>query len=647
MKPRGLTDSPHVRVENVGGIDETDVELAPGVNVLHGRNATNRTSFLQALMAAMGSDRVSLKGDAAEGRVELDIAGETYTRTLTRTGDSVTFGGDPYFDDPQLADLFAFLLEDNPARRAVAMGGDLRDLIMEPVDTASIQADIDRLEAEKRDVEARLDDLDALKERLPKLEERRSNLRGEIEAKREELTELEAEIDDADADLDETRDSRSDLEETLEELREVRSTLEEVRFDIETEKASLDSLRSQEQDVDDDLDDLPPVDDARLDEIEAEIAELREQKQSVDSRTSELQNIIRFNEERLGDTASGVLDLGEGGEGKGAPTDKLLSDDSVTCWTCGSDVERDAIDETVDRLKGNRSDLLSERRDLDDRISELNDERAEISDRQDRRDRLERSLRETAQEIERRNERLEELEDRRESLKADVEELETEVAELENETYEEILELHREANEVEFEIGRYEDDLDSVESEIEEVEADLGEEAELHSRRERIQEDLVELRTRIDRIEEQAVEEFNDHMSSVLDILDYENLDRIWLERVETEVREGRRKVSKSKFELHIVRRTRSGTAYEDRVEHLSESEREVTGLVFALAGYLVHDVYEDVPLMLLDSLEAIDSERIARLVDYLKEFADFLVVALLPEDAEALDEGSHHVTDI
>ncbi|WP_435144122.1 archaea-specific SMC-related protein [Halobaculum sp. P14] len=638
-----------MHAENVGGIDETDVELAPGVNVLHGRNATNRTSFLQALMAAMGSDRVSLKGDADEGRVRLDVDGETYTRTLTRTGDTVAFGGDPYFDDPTLADLFAFLLEDNPARRAVAMGGDLRELIMEPVDTASIQADIDRLEAEKREVEAELDDLDTLKQRLPTLEQRRTDLQDDIEQKRDALTELEAEIDEADADLDETRDSRSDLEATLEELRDVRSTLEEVRFDIETEKESLESLRSEKRETEADLDDVDAVDESRLDEIEAEIAELREQKQSLDSRTSELQNIIRFNEDRLEDAADGGLDLGADGDSAetGAPTDKLLSDESVTCWTCGSDVERDAIEATIDRLKESRSELLSDRRELDDRISALNDERADITDRRDRRDRLERSLEQTTQEIERREDRLADLKERRESLKAEVEQLETEVAELENETYEDILELHREANEVEFEIGRLEDDLASVESEIEEVESELGREEELQSRREEISEELVELRTRIDRIEEEAVEEFNDHMSSVLEILDYENLDRIWLERVETEVREGRRKVSKTEFELHIVRRTRSGTAYEDRVEHLSESEREVTGLVFALAGYLVHDVYEEVPVMLLDSLEAIDSERIARLVDYLREFADYLVVALLPEDAEALDDDYHRVTDI
>ncbi len=66
---------------------------------------------------------------------------------------------------------------------------------------------------------------------------------------------------------------------------------------------------------------------------------------------------------------------------------------------------------------------------------------------------------------------------------------------------------------------------------------------------------------------------------------------------------------------------TDSGAAYEDTVEHLSESEREVTGLVFALAGYLAYEVHEDVPFILLDSLEAIDSKRIASMVGYLTDY--------------------------
>ncbi|MFD1686523.1 chromosome segregation protein SMC, partial [Halobellus litoreus] len=92
---------------------------------------------------------------------------------------------------------------------------------------------------------------------------------------------------------------------------------------------------------------------------------------------------------------------------------------------------------------------------------------------------------------------------------------------------------------------------------------------------------------------------------------------------------------------------TENGAAYEDTIEHLSESEREVTGLIFALAGYLVHDLHETVPFMLLDSLEAIDSDRIADLVEYFADYADFLVVALLPEDAQALDEEFTRVTSI
>jgi uncharacterized protein YhaN len=98
---------------------------------------------------------------------------------------------------------------------------------------------------------------------------------------------------------------------------------------------------------------------------------------------------------------------------------------------------------------------------------------------------------------------------------------------------------------------------------------------------------------------------------------------------------------------LHIIRQTETGATYEDTVEHLSESEREVTGLVFALAGYLAHKVYETVPFMLLDSLEAIDSGRIAALVEYIEEFSEYLVVALLPEDAAALSEEHRRVSDI
>jgi len=133
----------------------------------------------------------------------------------------------------------------------------------------------------------------------------------------------------------------------------------------------------------------------------------------------------------------------------------------------------------------------------------------------------------------------------------------------------------------------------------------------------------------------------------MLDLLDYENLERIWLERKEREVRQGRSKIQTTEFELHIIRSTPSNTTYEDTIDNLSESEREVTGLIFALAGYLAHDLHEQVPFMLLDSLEAIDVNRLSTLVDYLKDYSDYLVIALLTEDAQSLDEEYERVGNI
>ena len=242
---------------------------------------------------------------------------------------------------------------------------------------------------------------------------------------------------------------------------------------------------------------------------------------------------------------------------------------------------------------------------------------------------------------------MDNLRENRTGLTDEIEHLEGRVEELEQEEYSDVLALHKEANQLEFELGRLESDLQNVEDEIGEIEAQVGEREKMTARRENVREELADLRTRIDRTESQAVEQFNDHMETVLDLLDYANLDRIWIDRTEQNVREGRRTVTKSVFNLHVIRSTESGTTYEDTIDHLSESEREVTGLVFALAGYLVHEVYDHVPFILLDSLEAIDSDRIGTLIEYFSEYAGYLVAALLPEDAAAVDERHERVTEI
>jgi chromosome segregation ATPase len=521
---------------------------------------------------------------------------------------------------------------------------------MRPIDTDAIRTEIDQLEDERRQLDDQLDKLDTLKQDLPDLEAERQRLDSQIDEKRDELSAKEAELDAADRDVDETREEKAALEDTLDELRQTRSDLEDVRYSIDTHEESLDALRTERAELEDEYEDLPDAPAGEQSELDHQIEQLRDQEDTLETELSELQSIIQFNEDMLDGEEIGRLDtLSDSPEAETEEpvTDQLLTDETVTCWTCGTNVETEQIEATLDRLRALRQETVSDVNAVDEELDELIAERNALEDKQQQRVQLERRLDQIESELDDRETTLNDFTDERDALTDDIEELEDDVEQLENQDYTELLDLHKEANQLEFELGRLESDREDINDEIAAIEDRLEERDQLEDQRAEIQSDLEDLRTRIERIEIEAVEEFNEHMETVLDLLDYENIERIWIERTEQTVREGRRKVDKSVFELHVVRTTRSGTAYEDTIEHLSESEREVTGLVFALAGYLVHDLYETVPVMLLDSLEAVDADRIATLVEYFAEYADYLAVALLPEDAAALDESYQRVTDI
>ncbi|WP_137287776.1 archaea-specific SMC-related protein [Halorussus salinisoli] len=640
-----VKDTVQITAENIGGIDNTEVSLTPGVNVLTGRNATNRTSFLQSIMAVLGSDAVTLKGDAEEGHAELEIDDETYSRTLARNDNGVKFSGEPYLDDPELAELFAFLLETNEARRTVARQGDLREVIMRPVDTEEINAEIAAAEEEKRQVTREIEQLDEVKTELTSLEQQRIELEQDIDDKEDELADKRADLAEVE-DGSNVEEQQDELDDVFDELQAARSELDDVEFRLETQRKSLDALLNDKSELETALEELPEPTDEKVSELETERDRLHDHKASLDSTMTELQRVIQFNEQMVDGANKEIGEAFETGGDETAITDQLV-EETVTCWTCGSEVTRDAIDDTIDQLRDLRQEKVEERRRIKSELEEVETEKRQLEEQQREREQAVQQLDQTEDEIEEREDTIEDLEGRQEEIKEEISRLEDRVEELEQQDQSQVFTLQKEVNQLEFELESLQDELEETEGEIESLQAQLDREDDLEQQREQIQERLTELRTKIEQLEAQAVEAFNDHMQTVLDILEYENIDRIWIERTEETVREGRKKVSKSTFALHVIRKTEDGASYEDTINHLSESEREVTGLVFALAGFLVHDVYETVPFMLLDSLEAVDSERIARLVDYLHEYAPYLVVALLPEDASALDETYRRITEI
>ncbi|MFC7046141.1 ATP-binding protein [Halobacteriaceae archaeon GCM10025711] len=226
-----------VAVANIGGIAAGRIAFEPGVTVLSGANASNKSSLLQGLMAVLGGPDPTLKGDVDHGEIRLDIDGEEYALEVSRRDGGVVTDGTPFSDERDRCRLFASLDEMNPVRRAVVGDGDLHDLLMRPVDTDEIEAEISRLEARKASVAERLDEVERLEDRLPSVEAREQRLEDDLDAVEADLADVRQRIQDAEADQAASTEVRT----LLDDLEAKRTERETVRDRIRTQESALDS----------------------------------------------------------------------------------------------------------------------------------------------------------------------------------------------------------------------------------------------------------------------------------------------------------------------------------------------------------------------------------------------------------------------
>jgi DNA repair ATPase RecN len=663
-------ESLSVELENIGGIEHAEADLPPGVTVLSGRNATNRTSFLQGIMATMGSsaDQVSLKSDTDEGQATLRLGDETYTRTLERAGDTTVMDGEPFADESELLDLYAFLLKDNPVRQTIERDGDLHEVLMRPVDTDEIEAELQQLRAEKEDIEAELEQLDEYKQRVPKLEEQRTQLETELDDLRTTETELQERKETLEAQFD-----AAASDEKPERVQDLEAELTAQRTEVNKLERKLDQQRNLQEAALDDLEaiDKPVADETELraerDRLEAErerlvdqIDTLRSQRQEITSGM-EAARTLQDSTTSIGQAVGQLdvdIDLPDGplaatqSTKPGDLTDTLVEGEQIRCLACGSQVTTDTVEAVIDQyreintafrdqIKALESDQQEIRSQLKDVESQLNQwERA-----QEQLAEAERQKQQTEAQIETYEERLEEAKETVADLEAELEAAREDAATEPDEALRaEHAAVEDDLIDTEVAIRQAETKLDDIESTIADLETELEAEDRLSDQRDELVDEIESLQSHVEDTERKLVEEFNQTIDTVLELLGYANIERIWIERKRKDVKVGRRTEEQTVFELNIVREGGNGV-YADDLQHLSESERSVTGLVVALTGYIVHDVADLCPVMLLDSVEMIDSGRIVQLIDYFADETEYLVAALLPEDSAEVNDSLPEAT--
>ncbi|WP_042665818.1 archaea-specific SMC-related protein [Haloferax sp. ATB1] len=628
-------------VARFAGLDDATVEFEPGVSVVTGRDAADRTPLLWGLAAALGSDELPFNEGFDGGRIELAVESETYTRSFVREGDRVVASGDPYLEDSTTADLFAFLLGSDEARQAVTGERDLRALVTHSVDIDAVNEEIADLHAERAELDDRIAELSTLESERPRLRERRDELDAAVERleteladRRETLARIEPLAVDTDADArTETDADASDAETRADRLRELNAALDDAQFELEAERESLDALDAELDEVESALASCPADPAGELDELTDELSESRARKRRLDADITDVQRTLRFNEQFLTSGTSPVT--ASAGEDGGA------DDDRVVCWTCGTSVPEASIESTLDQLRTLRDDRREERAELTDRLERLQERRSELEDQRRRRRDLETRREELRREHDERRARVEDLETQRDDLESDIADLRRDAEAAESDDRAAVLAAHREVNRVEFELERRREERAAVVDDLDSLEAQLDRRADLEARQDEIDDRISECRGRIERLERAAVSAFNDRMADVLDALEYDPLARLWIERrSDGDALDDADTALTGRFVPHIERRTDDGTVYEDVIDHLPASERELIGLVFAVAGYLVHEVSDEVPFFVLDSVEAIDADLVRRLLAYVGQDADYVVVGLSGENAQSLPDS-------
>lgn len=583
-----------LEIENIAGIRRGSAKIESGINAVQGSNWQGKSSLIAAIETIMGT-RTSLTEGEDHGKVKLTSANETFVTELVREHDTTVRNGECYLADEQdrvCAELFAFLDENNAIRRAVRNGDHLEQLLTRPLDFENIDEQIKEYQREREQVDRELDRAEDAAAKLPRTQERAMKLETELEelrGKRETLIGDEA----TDRDIEARRDELSDVRAEREQVRDRINRLEDT---IERTQGRLQNLQEERQSLE-----VPDETD-----MEPKITEIRENLHNIERDIELLQSVYEANKRILDEERLDLI----------TDVDHGLIDDTLTCWVCNNDTERGVFTAQLEELQMRITSLREEAEEYREQVNELEskqetirDKRRRISDLKDEVRDLESTLTDREESLSAAHNRLANLDERIEELSEVVEDTDTRLTDIESE------------------IKYKERELEEAQDELDTLETQAEQRTTLENERDDLSENIEALRTRKERTKRRTREAFDEAIGDVLTRFD------VGFESARLT----------PNFELVVAREGR-----EVPLDTLSEGERELLGIVTALAGHEAFNVKNRIPVFLLDGLGGIAKYHLHTLVEYLRHRAEYLVITAYPEhgtfDGHALDPSEWSV---
>lgn len=566
-----------ISIEHIGGIRSGNAAITPGLNAVRASNWQGKSSLILAIETVMGTETPLMDG-AERGEVRLTNA-ETYHVELTRTEGTVVANGTPFLTDEKavlLASLFAFLDEGNEVRAAVRRGGNLEDLLTRPLDLENIEERISRKRRERDEIEAELSAARDATDRLADVQETVTQLETKLDTLRAKRANIKT-----------GRQETSELSQKRDELSSLRAERASLDGRIDRLETSIERLRSQREAKRDRLDEIEIPD---VPDVEADLREKRTAVQELEHDIELLESVYSANMRVLEENRLDLL----------AGVDHGVLEDGMVCWLCDQETPRESIEAGLADV-ANRISALRE--DASTRREEIESLEATLSER----DAAQRRARQLEEEIQSHRSKLTEKEQSLASARNRREEVHTEIDRLADQ----VEELDDERTDLEGEIKYAERELEEQRETLDDLQAKATRRESLAEERERLTQEIEDLRTRRDRIQRELRQRFDESIAEIVDLFST-GFDSARLT---------------PQFDLVVARDGR-----EADIGSLSEGEREILGIVTALAGFETFDVADHVPVMLLDGIGGFAEANLKTLIEYLDQRTEYCVFTAYPE---------------
>jgi len=586
-----------IKLKNIGGIRDEEVNLKEGVNVIKAPNATGKTSFTHGLkIVSLGRNEIFtntqfLNDQSSEGRVTID---GNATVTIARLGgDKLDVTGKPIFDVNGKSDI-VFANPENEFLNTIMRGESIEGFIN------------------------KFSDAKYYKKVNEQVEDIYDNVKSRERDQEKELNRCKNDIMD--------NRIKTKLENDRQKLKEDKKKLEERELKIIKEKGKDEEKRQREySDKVDNLRSKKMILDDENNKFKKMIPELEKESKSLEKDVKDLDNAYSKINEKYGDYEAKVKEVKEKIEDKTEILDKITNEikfdeeslkenkinmSSVKCGECGKDYSSKEREKRVQALNERIRENRAKKNSLNTEVTNLKEEEEYLTrDLKNKIRTMKAELQTKQNKIKDNKVNVEKYSEKIKDNKVSIDKLEKQIVEVEKLMDSTITDLKRKIENIDQEVINIDRTLDRQQGALKEYEITEKKYKIVKNKTKFLEELKASIKETIINLQKTVINNFNESIIKVYGKLNFKDFTGITIDPY-----------------TYKIKINRKGLKDNQDLNRLSTSERVTLGVVVMIVGK--ENYLPDYPFFVLDEVvTSYDPERFKKIIDYIKDKTPYTIV--------------------